>query len=124
MSDINANFTLIEAESLTMPMQKDFWDARQFQHCSRFQRFLLLGFVLPVKGVPKASAWRRYHARGKNMKIVERPKIEYSGGRCECGGKLIYDRGEEIIEICEDCGMVKHNTLQYELERPTNIEIT
>ncbi len=33
-----SDFALIEAKSLTMPMQKDFWDARQFQQCSRSQR--------------------------------------------------------------------------------------
>ncbi len=47
-------------DALTMPMQKDFLDARQFQRLFPLSTFLaVLGFVLPVRGVPKASDWRR-----------------------------------------------------------------
>ena len=37
MREKRSDFDLIEAESLTIEMEKDFWDARQFQQCARYQ---------------------------------------------------------------------------------------
>lgn len=51
-----SDFAVIEAESLTIEMEKDFWDVRQFQHmCPLSTCLAVLGFVLPVRDVPKAS---------------------------------------------------------------------
>ncbi len=56
------DIALIEAELLTMQMEQDFENARQFQlGCPLSKNLAKLSSVLPVKGVFKASHLRVRH---------------------------------------------------------------
>jgi hypothetical protein len=49
-----SDFAVIEAKVLTMQMNTDFWDARQFQPDFPLSMFLAIsGFVLPVRASQK-----------------------------------------------------------------------
>ncbi len=51
-------FNVIEGEVITIEMERDFWDVRQFYHCTfgHVQRYCQRG--CPLEGRPKSPSFR------------------------------------------------------------------